>query len=113
MKADEVEFLIKPMSDKIGNFAKVGVFGMLCRSDPYTISNDSTWSTSTTAIDLLLSTPTQIAHPTLTISVDPCYTTTWIVYKNSGSTDMMSTMPAVFAITDPNLVITVDVTDLT
>ena len=90
---------------KLENICKVAIFGITCKTKPFTITEDS-WTPSATTIDLLSGASTQITLPTLTITPDSCYTTTWTVYKTSDNTDMMATYSTVFTISaTPELVV--------
>lgn len=104
LTVDKVVFKFETSGNYVRGLCKFAVFGLLCSDLSYTISED-TWIASTHTFDLLQNTSLQIVLPTLTITPDPCYTTTWSILRTSDSVDMVADKSTVFSISDPNLTI--------
>ena len=110
LNASTVTFKITATGSKLYGLCKVGVFGLLCTDKTHSITENS-WTQSTVTFDLLKDTSKNIPLPTLTITPDPCYTTSWKVYKTADNTDMLAAMSSVYSITSPNLVVAHDIAD--
>lgn len=87
----------------VRGLCKIGIFGVSCTEQASTIVEDPWNSGETLTFDLLKDTSKQIILPTMTITPDPCYMTSWSVFDSSTNQDVISL--SVFAISASNLVI--------
>ena len=83
-----------------------------CTEESFSLVKDN-WSkeSQTVTFDLLKDTKLDKALPALTISPIKCYKTTWQLLKTSDKTNMVTSNSNTFAIVDPNLTLSHEVSN--
>ena len=101
---DKVTLVFTTSGSSVSGLCKIGMFMPTCKDYSASISEDA-WSGGTFTYDLLKDTMKTRALPSLTITPDSCYTTTWQLYYSNGA---LVNNPTVFNIDSvtSNLVIT-------
>ena len=105
LEADSVKLTFTQSFTALRGLCTIGIWGKLCSDEPYSIT-EPTWTPATTTFNLLSDATKNIAHPSLTITPDPCYKTTWSMKKKSDNTDMLTTAASTYANSGNNLVVT-------